>query len=201
MRSHAPSKPADFDQFGRRNVRLRLQQDASRRGARSRPPRTACRLPAPGKLKPCEPSNGSPDSDFEPVVPHQPREERGVDHRRRATLVARAGAMRTDDVVALDADGHRLRVAHAVASVNDSRRRCCRGQANEGCRTRGGGRARRASDRAAVRGSSCSRFLKVRSMSPVNPACASLCRNSRSKPAVLTRGNNGGRDTRQRGAL
>src|SRR5687768_4261732 len=51
---------------------------------------------------------------LEAVVPHQPREERGVDHRWRAALVARAGTIRADKQIALHADRHRLGIAHAV---------------------------------------------------------------------------------------
>src|SRR5499427_5446283 len=47
-------------------------------------------------------------------VPHQHGIQRRIGGQRRAALIARARPMRTDNLVVVDADRHRLRVAEAV---------------------------------------------------------------------------------------
>jgi len=50
----------------------------------------------------------------EPPIPHELRIKRGVDHRRRAPLIARACAVCADDVVVVDANRDGLRVGKTM---------------------------------------------------------------------------------------
>jgi len=100
-------EPGNLDELGRRHVRLRDRQMGHDRivGREPRRPFRQWKLESERVIERVAGGHG------EPPVPHHVRIERRVGSERRAPLVTRALAVRADDIVVLDADGNRLRVA------------------------------------------------------------------------------------------
>src|SRR5262249_40081723 len=104
---------ADFDQLGRGHVCLRLQElvhlvyDVLLK----REARIVFRKWETEALSVIE---RAARQRIESAIPHHGRVERGVDDQGRSPLVARSAAVRSDQIVVLNADGHGLRVAEAI---------------------------------------------------------------------------------------
>src|SRR6185369_1882055 len=106
-----PGESGDLNELGRRQLRLRVEQVRDARVVRAETG-TAFRR---RKEKPLRVVERVARRSAEATVPHQRGEERGIDAERGPPLIARTGTPWPHDAVALDADGHRLRITKAMA--------------------------------------------------------------------------------------